>query len=265
MRKVLIATLSIVLLIAAFLPWGLVACGNTSVPPERLQQANEDYYDELEEQQTSIREAERQAPSTVKITVLETVVVTPTEESAVVIVATITPTVQAATTSIPITPTVAVVTLVVTSTASTTEPMPTATTPSNDSSIPLPSGLVDMEDTLTSADLTGEINLAPGAEIFTDLGTMFTEDGFRVVGSAEMVVGFKQDAEVIGQFDIVDYTLVSRITSVTVGGADVTSRYQNDLQQRMDTVLYQLLPQRFITSFVIDDADTMRVQSQARP
>ena len=264
MRKTLIVTVSLILLLAAFAPWVAAAFQTTTLVPLRLQQANQDYYAELELKQQEVQATMRASESQVKVIVVGSVPERPAPSSVTIATATpLSPTPM-------LSQTVEVRTLVVTSTASTPTPFATVAPVEQsdvgaESSIPLPAGLVDMEDTLTRAALTSEINRAPGAEIFTELQTILTDEGFRVTGSAEMIAGLQQEAEVIGRFEIVNYSLVSQVAKVTVGGTDVTDRYQSDLQQRIDTVLYQLLPQRFVTSFVIDNEDTMRVQSQIRP
>jgi hypothetical protein len=141
---------------------------------------------------------------------------------------------------------------------------PTSNPLESSNAIPLPSGLIETEDIITNELFTDQINRTEGSEIFNYLSGYLIPDGFLLTGEAQATAGISHEVEVLGIFKVEKYSLKVEITSVKFGDTLVTNTYRNELESRFDSILYQLLPQKYVTSFELQEG-RVQVFSLIRP
>jgi hypothetical protein len=127
----------------------------------------------------------------------------------------------------------------------------------------LPSGLVDIEDVITEAMLTEQAKQDADDDSLSDLTVRLTDEGVTAIGFITVFPGIRQQLDVSGTLVVENYSLVFEVASIELEGRDVTERYRAQLESRINTSLYRLLPQRYVQSYELADGE-IRVESGIR-
>jgi hypothetical protein len=234
-RKVFTGILIGLILLIALLPWQIKGGNMESLVPNDLRQAPFSYEATVTAARASTIEAIRSATSIIQVIPVGTVSI-PNVEA------------QPASTSI-----VRIVTLTNEAT------LPLASTPTVsptqpvDGAPPTPIGLVDTEDLITDEQLTEQLKMEPEGSQLKDLNVSLTETGFQVEGALSTFPVGGEKVTVRGEFLIKNYSLVVNVSSITLNGTDVTLSYHEEVESRMDTSLYRLLPERYVQTFMLAD------------
>lgn len=126
-----------------------------------------------------------------------------------------------------------------------------------------PTGLVDTEDIISELELTYQLTKDAGDGNLKDLKIYLLPEGFRIESKVTIFPGIKRNVEVQGVFVITNYKLIAKINSIFLDNANVTDQYSRTLEDRLDSSLYRLLPERFVQSFIITNG-TLVVYSKVR-
>lgn len=147
----------------------------------------------------------------------------------------------------------------VSATVSTTATAQTAITPTP----PINTrGMTAVEDIITEEMLREQVQNGDTDGSFSDIVVRITPDGLRVTGNA-VVMLLQRRFTMTGTFVIENESLIVNVDSIRLNGLDVTSQYRVQLESEIRSQLYQLLPQRFVQSFTLEDGQIV-VQSLKR-
>lgn len=256
MRKVIIPIFASLLLILAILPWLVSSCDPQSLVPEDLRQEPLHYESTVTAARAATIDAVRSATSVIQVIPIGTIDL-PTVET------------QVASTSVVRINTVTVVATnseMANSEASpvgiTTELLGTSTPSSvadneHEGVPPTPIGLIDIEDIITEEQLTERLKTEPEGSDLKDLRVTLSQGGFHIDSVIAVFPVNNQHVVVDGVFVVKNYSLVVNISSITLNGDDVTQSYGKEIESRMDTSLYRLLPERYVQSFIILDGEIL--------
>jgi len=123
-------------------------------------------------------------------------------------------------------------------------------------------GMTAVEDIITEEMLRDQVQKGDTDGSFSDIVVRITPDGLRVTGNA-VVMLLQRRFTMTGTFVIENESLIVNIDSILLNGIDVTSQYRVQLESEIRSQLYQLLPQRFVQSFALEDGQVV-VQSLKR-
>jgi hypothetical protein len=293
MRKMMIVLLLAGIGALALLPWVAQAFRPEPLLPEDLRLARQRYEETVEAAQDGTIEAIRRATSVPEIRIIGTVAgspgapkvkptsapavagASPTSETiAIVIQRTLPPgDAPAPVMTLPPRPTPTVAASPTNSAASPTSSAASPTSSAAASSSPtataggspaLPANLVDVEDILSEAQIVEQVRRDAGEDMLLNLDLGIGTDGVSADSSVTVFPGIAQHVQADGTFAVENESLVFRAASVQLNGADVTARYRDSLESRINTSLYRLLPGRFVQSFELG-AGEVRVVSKMRP
>ncbi len=285
-----------ILIVLSLAPWVVQSYARRPLLPDELRLERENYEATVEAAQEATIVAMRQAPSAPSVLVIGTLGPTIPSDVASPTAVTETITVTSMATSPPGVTTVAITpnavatqpnsnvtvsTMVAEVTATTssdgsvseaTVPVPTLTDMPDSSITPtvggagvpaLPSGLVDIEDVITEAMLTEQAKQDADDDSLSDLTVRLTDEGVTAIGFITVFPGIRQQLDVSGTLVVENYSLVFEVASIELEGRDVTERYRAQLESRINTSLYRLLPQRYVQSYELADGE-IRVESGIR-
>lgn len=264
MRKISIILAVCFLLAVSFIPWLLSGCNPNSLVPEELVQKPRRYEATVRAAQNATIEANRQVTSAAQIILIGTMEPPRNGESG-------TGMLQA----------VQVSTVVITTgTASewpVSESTPTSTPAPVITSIPemtptaaalylppTPMGMINIEDVITAEMLTEQLKSDAAGNDLTDLKVSLSPDGIHVEGAVVLLKGFKQSISADGTFEVKDYSLIVNIQLIKLGDKDVTQQYDQEMESRVETSLYRLLPGRYVQKYQFLDG-TVLVYSMKKP
>lgn len=125
-------------------------------------------------------------------------------------------------------------------------------------------GMVAVQDVITSAMLVERLNADAKGQDITAIQVELTPQGFQARAKLILVKGIQQELRAAGSFYVQNDSLLARVDSIWLGEKDVTDQYKDDLQSRLASSLYHLLPRRYVQS-VRMEAGQMSVESKARP
>jgi len=243
-RKVIVPIVVGMLLILAMLPWLVTSCSPQSLVPNDIRQEPLQYDATVSAAQAATINAVRSATSVISVIPIGTIdmpsIVTQSLSTSVVVINTVT-----ASPNSEISPASVSTGLIETPTPIFTSTKETEGAPST------PIGLIDTEDIITEEQLTEQLKTEPEGSELKDLNVTLLENGFQINSGLSMFPVNNQQVEVHGVFIIKNYSLVVSISSITLNGDDVTSSYHEEIESRMDTSLYRLLPERYVQSFII--------------
>jgi hypothetical protein len=264
-RRLVIAVLVCVLLILAMIPWVLSGGQTQDLVPEEIRLERTRYAATVTAAQGATVEAMRESTSIVKVAPVRTLspMITPqptptrdNSSSSTLIVRTVkvldtalTPTADVDAVSDRLTPTPAPVTL---------------SDPTNDWIIETPLGLVDAEDILTAQMLMDQFERDAEGQDLPDLNVHLSPDGIRITTYVAILPGITQQIEAEGIFLVENNSLLVSIASIVLDDHDVTKRYAGQLESRINTSLYSLLPQHFVQSVTLFEG-RMLVRSKVKP
>lgn len=133
-----------------------------------------------------------------------------------------------------------------------------------------PAYLVATVDRLTANQINEQARIDLAADPTTgepysilDLELQFTAGGFTAQGRKAMLPPVLQPLEVEGVFAIKNENLVIDATLIRVGRFNLTESNRFQLESRVNSSLYRLLPERYVQSFRIEN-DTLIVNSLRR-
>jgi hypothetical protein len=129
---------------------------------------------------------------------------------------------------------------------------------------PLPSGLVDTEDVVTEESLTQQVQEDLDDGSLSELTISLSPDGVQATAIVERLRGVRQRIEAEGTLAVGDYLLVVEVSSIELDDLDVTDLYRGELESRINSSLYRLLPQRYVQSYELAVGE-VRVWSKVRP
>lgn len=129
---------------------------------------------------------------------------------------------------------------------------------------PTPMGMIDVEDVITAEILTERLITDAQGSNLTDLFVSLSPEGIRVDGKLVILANITQSIVGYGTLEVEDYSLTVKITSIHIGETNVTEQYYQQLESRLETSLYYLLPQRYVQSFQLADGEVV-VYSKVRP
>lgn len=168
-------------------------------------------------------------------------------------------------TTAPLTPTAAVTRVVIT--ASGTEPdRPDSAGGSSTPSAGMPGrpgGLVKTIDMISPEMMADQVVKDAVDVRLSDVDITFTEEGFNATATATALTR-KMPVELHGSFAVTNSNLVVEIAHLRVDGRDMTAQYGNMVEDRINSGLYRLLPQRYVDAYVVEFGQLL-VQSMARP
>lgn len=233
MRKILSFILACIILIIAILPWTIKGGSTESIVPNDLRQGPLYYEATVTAARVSTIEAGRSATSIIHVIPVRT------EE------------IQAGITQ-PISTSIVRVYTVTTTTNSIKPLSPTSiSTVIAEGVPPTPIGLIDIEDIITEEQLTEQLKNEPEGSQLRDLKVIFVDNGFQIQASLATFSSVGQKIEVYGEFLVKNYSLVVHVSSIFLNGSDVTLSYHEEIESRMDTSLYRLLPERYVQYYML--------------
>lgn len=236
-RKVLIIILSCLILIIAILPWGINGGNIKSLVPSDLRQEPLSYDATVTAARVSTIEAARSATSIIEVIPIGTVDIPDRETqpppTSIVRIMTITNTIEV---------------------DSQEAPIPTASSTELAEGVPpTPIGLIDTKDIITEEQLTEQLKAEPEGSQLKDLKVFLTENGFEIECVLMAFPAKGENIEVKGEFLVKNYSLVVSVSSIILNGRDVTLLYHEEIESRMDTSLYKLLPERYVQTYTLMD------------
>jgi len=258
MRKVIIPIVVGLLLFLAILPWLVTSCNPQSLVPNDLLEGPLHYEATVTAAQVATIDAGRAVTSVIKIFPVGTADLSTieTDSPSTSIVKIMTATIIASSSFEPNsvnTPIYLIET-----------PTPIFNNTNESDGVPAtPIGLIDIEDIITEEQLTEQLKTEPEGSELKDLKVALSQSGFRIDGILAISPVSNQDVEIHGVFIIKSYSLVVDILSITLNGDDVTSSFHEEIESRMDTSLYRLLPERYVQDFMVVDGKLL-VTSKAR-
>lgn len=113
------------------------------------------------------------------------------------------------------------------------------------------SAMVEVEDVIGEQALTDTIKELEGADTLSDLALVISPHGVVAVASATIFPGISRPIEVTGEFAVENDSLVVKVSSVLLDGADVSERYRWQIETSVNSSLYRLLPERHVQSFEV--------------
>jgi len=264
---ILFVTMSGFLFILALLPWILTRFQPQVLIPDDLIQEQLHYEQTVAAAQEATIEAMRQVTSVSHIRTIGTVAATEVvkketteaiNESSTVIISTTT--IQDATRTVE--PTLEDIPL---ESQITPTPNLSLCTSVEDGVFPAtPAILNDVEDILTAEEITEQLTTDASESDFSDIKVFLSEDGVRITSVLTVLPGITQLVEAIGVFIVKNDSLKVIFYSITADDVDVTEQHCKQLQSRMDSSLYRLLPERYVQSFVLSEGKIV-VYSKVRP
>ncbi len=117
-------------------------------------------------------------------------------------------------------------------------------------------GMTAVEDVITEEMLRDQVQKGDTDGSFSDIVVRITPDGLHVTGNA-VVMLLQRRFTMTGTFVIENESLIVNIDSISLNGIDVTSQYRVQLESEIRSQLYQLLPQRFVQSFTLEDGQVV--------
>lgn len=164
--------------------------------------------------------------------------------------------------TMPLTPTKKIVIVHVDGTPVATQIVPV--NPDSAGKTPTPAaGFVAKQDVLSEQMLTTQVQTDASDTTLSNLVINLQWDGVYATGDVPTLLGFKQPVEVRGNFAVEHDSLVFKATTILFKGVDVTEQYRGQLEERVNSSLYHLLPQRYVKSFKLGNGEVV-VQSQMR-
>ena len=145
-------------------------------------------------------------------------------------------------------------------------PVPEKTaTISNSAAIPTVNalGMKFVEDVITEDMLSEQVKTSNEDGSLSDVVIHITSQGLRATGKIQIAPILQRPFEMSGTFIIENESLAIKVESISLNGNDVTAQYGSDLEDDIRWELYQLLPQRFVQSFTLEDGQ-ITVQSFKR-
>ena len=118
--------------------------------------------------------------------------------------------------------------------------------------VPIPAGLADLTDVITSQMLADQVRQDAPELPLSGLVIDLSDRGF--VASARMGLSPSLSRPVLirGDLAVVDHSLVVQVESILYGDSDVTSQYRSQVEDRINSSLYRLLPQRYVTGYEVE-------------
>lgn len=123
-------------------------------------------------------------------------------------------------------------------------------------------GMSAVEDIITDEMLREQVQKSNSDGSFSDIGVSITPDGVRVTGKTSATL-IEQPFTMTGTFFVENESLAIKVESILLNGVNVTARYRSQLEDEIRWQLYQLLPQRFVQSFTLNEGQIV-VQSLKR-
>jgi hypothetical protein len=127
-----------------------------------------------------------------------------------------------------------------------------------------PSGMVDVEDLITSQSLTDQVKQSESGSALSNLNITITGEGLEATGSVAVFAGIRRPLQAVGVLTVENESLVVQVESIRFDGMDVTDQYRGQLESHVNSSLYRLLPQRHVQSFELVN-DEIHVRSLMRP
>lgn len=129
---------------------------------------------------------------------------------------------------------------------------------------PIPAGLVDLKDVITTHMLVDQVALDSANVPLSDLIIDITDRGFTASARLGLIPGFSKPVIVTGELAVKNNSLVAQVDSITYGDSDVTGQFRGQVEDGINSSLYRLLPQRYVTSYEIDFGQLV-VHSKGNP
>lgn len=129
---------------------------------------------------------------------------------------------------------------------------------------PSPPGLVDLEDVITTQMLAEQISSDASDVPLSELAIDISDRGFNAAAKLTVLPGLSRPVNVKGRFTVENSSLVVKIESIIYDNKDVTTQFRGQVEDRINSSLYRLLPQKYVTSFEVDYGQLV-VHSQGRP
>ena len=128
----------------------------------------------------------------------------------------------------------------------------TAAEDGQSSGIPIPTGLVDLTDLITTDMLADRVRQDAADLPLSDLVIDLSDRGFTASGRMGLLPGLAQPVQISGELAVIDYSLVVQVDLIRYGDRDVTSDYRGQVEDRINSSLYRLLPQRYVTGYEVE-------------
>jgi hypothetical protein len=131
-------------------------------------------------------------------------------------------------------------------------------------SIILPLYLEDTEDLITESALATQLEQDTNDVSLSISSLRIGYDGIRITGTITNLPEQTHSLVAFGSFSIDNYSLVVQLSSILIDGLDASSSYRTQVESRINSSLYRLLPQRYVQSYELDEGE-IRVFSKVRP
>lgn len=258
MRKVIIPIVVGALLLLAMLPWLVASFNPQSLVPNDLRQEPAHYDATVTAARAATIDAGRSATSVIQVFTVGTVALPSIATESISTSAVNIRTVSTLTSSS------FEANSIITPTNQIGTPTPTFPDTNESDGVPAtPIGLIDTEDIITEEQLTYQLQTEPEGSQLKDLKLTLSPNGFQIDGALAMSPVNSQHVEIHGVFIVKNFSLVVDISSITLNGNDVTSSFHEEIESRMDTSFYKLLPERYVQNFKLLDGKIL-VSSKVR-
>ncbi|MEM7536321.1 MAG: hypothetical protein AAF639_29320, partial [Chloroflexota bacterium] len=111
------------------------------------------------------------------------------------------------------------------------------------------------QDILTEQMLIEQLQAEADDLTFSDLSLEFSPDGIYAAGDVELSFGLKRPIKTWANFAIENESLVVDVTTIEFNGIDVTDRFQGQVEEKVNSSLYRLLPERFVQSYELAEGE----------
>ena len=266
--------LSGLLLLLALAPWALTRCMPETLFPAEIGQERDDFHTAVAIKRSQTLTAMRSSGSTVVVIVIDSPPARAEKRPS-------TPTVEelskdapskgdglteTATAATSFTPTATGTSRVIVIQSDSTSPSPSALPPVQDGSdlrTPVVSDLKYVQDIITVEMLAAQISVSAQNANISELQVELTENGITATGKVDALL-LEIPLEAQGVLSIDHENLVVKVTSVAVGGKDVTELYGGALESMINSDIYALLPRRYVQSFAVSEGQVVVVSQMRR-
>jgi hypothetical protein len=126
-----------------------------------------------------------------------------------------------------------------------------------------PPGRQPVVDIITEQILGDQVRREVTQTTIKNLAIDLTPEGFTASSHLSLLFGIQRTLNIQGHFAVEHESLVANVSGIRLEGADVTEQYRDQLEDRINWSLYQLLPQRYVKSFALSH-DAITVTSEMK-
>jgi hypothetical protein len=120
-----------------------------------------------------------------------------------------------------------------------------------------------VNDVITERMLRDQVRKEVTQTTIKDLSIDLMPNGFSAASKIVLAFGIQRTLSTRGTFAVEHESLVAKVNSITLGSSDVTAQYRDQLEDRINWSLYQLLPQRYVQAFTLSH-DELTVTSELK-